>query len=103
MNLTMVKQAGKSGKGRNQRKKQNKKKATMTEYFPPEKKPAQTLNNSEKTKGMNHNDVSLVASNGSSRSNTSSGSNNAYSGAVKNTNLKAPTNPPTWKENLPKH
>jgi len=64
----------------------------MTEYFPPEKKPAQVSNNSEKTKGINHNDASSVASNGSSRSNTSSGSNNTYSGAVKNTNSTAPTN-----------
>jgi len=67
----MAKQAGKSGKGRNQRNKPNKGKATMKEYFQPEKKPAQVLNNSEKTTGTNHNDASSVASNQSSRSNTS--------------------------------
>jgi len=84
----MTKPAGKSDKGRNQRKKPNKGNAIMTKYFPTEKKPAQTSNNSGKTT----NDASSVASNGSNRSNTSSGSNNSYLGAVKNTNSTAPTN-----------
>jgi len=88
----MTKPAGKSGKGRNQRKKPNKGNATMTNYFPTEKKPAQTANNSGKTTGINNNDASPVASNGSSRSNTSSGSNNSYLGAVTNTNSTAPKN-----------
>jgi len=88
----MMKPAGKRGNGGNQRKKPNKGKATMTNYFPKEKKPAQTANNSGKTTGITHNDASSVASNGSSRSNTSSGSNNSYVGAVKNTNSTAPTN-----------
>jgi len=87
----MMKPTGKSGKGRNQRKKPNNGNATVTKYFPTEKKPAQTSNNSGKTT----NDASSVASNGSNRSNcsnTSSGSNNSYSGAVKITNSMAPTN-----------
>jgi len=88
----MMKPAGKRGNGCNQRKKPNKGKATMMNYFPKEKKPAQTANNSGKTTGINHNDASSVASSGSSRSNTSSGSNNSYVGAVKNTNSTAPTN-----------
>jgi len=84
----MTKPTGKSGKGRNQRKKPNNGNATVTKYFPTEKKPAQTSNNSRKTT----NDASSVASNGSNCSNTSSGSNNSYSGAVKNTNSTTPMN-----------
>ena len=94
----MTKPTGKSGKGRNQRKKPNKGNATMTNYFPTEKKPAQGANNSGKTTGTNHDDDASVASvasnesNNSKGSNTSSGSNNSYAGAVKNTNSTAPTN-----------
>jgi len=87
----MTKPTGKSGKGRTQRKKNNGN-ATTKKYFPTtEKKPAQTANNSGKTT----NDASSVTSNGfnhSNRSNASSGSNNSYSGAVKNTNSMAPMN-----------
>jgi len=67
----------------------------MKEHFQPEKKLPQASNNSTKTTGTNHdhdNDASSVASNQSSRSNNSAGSNNTHSGAVKNTNSTSPTN-----------
>jgi len=95
MKSTMAKQAGKSTKGRNQRNKPNKGKATMKVCFQPEKKPPQISNNSANAKVATlDNDASSVASNHSSRSNNSEGSNNSYARAVKNTNTSTDSTPP---------